>query len=168
MKILTVVGARPQFIKAAWVRKALAEMGNNAPFEEILIHTGQHYDSNMSDIFFKELNIPHPHENFGIGSTTPARRIGKILEGLEAVLTKYRPDGILAYGDTDSTLAAAIFAIQNDLPFVHVEAGERVFRRHAVPEEINRVLSDNAATLCLAVTRTGKEFLIAEGLPVSA
>lgn len=162
-KVLTVVGARPQFVKAAIVSTHLRRM-QSAPYEEVLVHTGQHYDRLLSDIFFYDLRMESPVHQLHVGSNTAVLQIAAMLERLESVLDMEKPDAVLVYGDTNSTLAAAICASQHNLPLVHVEAGERIFRRNRVPEEVNRILSDHAAWLCLASTRRGLEHLRREGM----
>ncbi len=160
MKILTIVGARPQFIKAAAVsRKLQAE----SRIQEVLIHTGQHYDENMSDVFFQELEIPKPHYHLDIGSHGHGVQTGRMLEAIEQVLLKESPDWVLVYGDTNSTLAGAIAAVKLHIPVAHVEAGLRSFNRR-MPEEINRVLTDHAADLLFAPTTVAVENLHQEGI----
>jgi UDP-N-acetylglucosamine 2-epimerase len=163
-KILTVVGARPQFVKAAVISRRLREMGDAAPFREVLVHTGQHYDAAMSDVFFRELAIPDPGYHLGVGSAPSHVQIGAMVQALGEVLATERPDALLVYGDTHSTLSAAVAAVHAGVPVVHVEAGERIYRRRDVPEEVNRVLCDHAASLCLAITRRGERYLRREGM----
>jgi len=162
MNILTIIGARPQFIKAAMVSRALQQAGSR----EFLLHTGQHYDDNMSQVFFDELDIPHPDINLGIGGGTHGQNTGRMLEAIEAVLLAQRPDWVLVYGDTDSTLAGALAAVKLHIPVAHVEAGLRSFNRR-MPEEINRVLTDHTADLLFAPTDTAVANLRREGLPES-
>lgn len=121
MRILTVLGARPQFVKAAVVSRAFLEHGSSLC--EIIVHTGQHFDANMSDVFFKELDIPRPHRHLGIGGGSHGQNTGRMIESLEAVLVDLEPDWVLVYGDTDSTLAGAISAVKMHIPVAHVEAG---------------------------------------------
>lgn len=157
---MTVVGARPQFVKAAVVSRALRASGR---LEEILVHTGQHYDSTMSEVFFRELQIPPPRHNLNLGPAEPARQLALLLERLGPVMDAEKPDAVLLYGDTVSTLAAALAAAQRELPVIHVEAGERIYRRRQLPEETNRVLTDNLAALNLASTRRACAYLLREG-----
>lgn len=159
-KILTVVGARPQFIKAAAVSRVISGM---AGCVEILVHTGQHFDTNMSDVFFEELEIPKPQYNLGIGGGHHGQMTGRQLEAIEEVLLQERPDWVLVYGDTNSTLAGALAAVKLHIPVAHVEAGLRSFNRR-MPEEINRVLTDHASSLLFTPTRTAQENLAREGI----
>lgn len=159
MKILTIVGARPQFIKAAVVSRALRAMG----VAEVLVHTGQHYDQNMSDVFFSELEIPRPAYHLGIGGGSHGENTGRMIEAIEKVLVSEKPDWVLVYGDTDSTLAGAVAAVKLRIPVAHVEAGLRSFNRH-MPEEINRVLTDHAASLLFAPTEAAVAHLAREGI----
>ena len=161
MKIVTIVGARPQFIKAAAIIRALAR--SHPTIGHQLIHTGQHYDHEMSGAFFKELDIPRPAVNLGIGGGTHGAMTGRMLIALERVLMKMRPDWALVYGDTDSTLAGALAAAKLHLPVAHVEAGLRSFNRR-MPEEINRVLTDHISELLLCPTKTAVENLAREGI----
>jgi len=161
MKVLTVVGARPQFIKAAPVSEVLRR---RAGVREVFLHTGQHYDAGMSDVFFRELGIPAPDYHLGIGGGTHGQNTGRMIEAIEGVLLKERPDWVLVYGDTDSTLAGTLAAVKLHVPVAHVEAGLRSFNRR-MPEEINRVLTDHASDLLLAPTPAAVENLRREGLP---
>lgn len=161
MKISTIVGARPQFIKAAVVSRALIE--HRAGLIESIIHTGQHFDANMSDVFFEELDIPRPQHNLGVGGGTHGENTGRMLEQIEGVLRKDRPDWVLVYGDTDSTLAGALAAVKLHIPVAHVEAGLRSFNRR-MPEEINRVLTDHIASLLFTPTELADTNLSREGI----
>jgi UDP-GlcNAc3NAcA epimerase len=161
MKIVTIVGARPQFIKAAVVSRALR---NYAEVNEVMIHTGQHYDNNMSSVFFKEMEIQEPNYHLGIGSGTHGVQTGKMLEAIEQVLLSEKPDWALVYGDTNSTLAGAIAAAKLHIPVAHVEAGLRSFNRY-MPEEVNRVLTDHSSSLLFTPTQTALENLRREGIP---
>ena len=159
-KVLTVVGARPQFIKAAVVSHAFAETGN---VEESIVHTGQHYDHGMSQVFFDELDIPEPKINLGVSGGSHAQMTARMLVALEEVMLKEKPDCILLYGDTNSTLAAALAAAKLHLPIAHVEAGTRT-RSMSNPEEVNRVCTDHVSTLLLACTEGNLDNLEAESL----
>jgi len=159
MNIATIVGARPQFIKAAPVSQALQAAGH----QEYSIHTGQHYDYRMSRIFFEELGIPKPEINLEIGSGSHGWQTGQMLIGIEAVLLTQKPDWVIVYGDTNSTLAGALAACKLQLPLAHIEAGLRSFNR-AMPEEHNRVLTDRCADLLLCPTQTALKNLAREGI----
>lgn len=159
-KILTVVGARPQFIKAATVSRALLKSDD---FSEIIVHTGQHFDPQMSDIFFSELDIPPPAEHLAIHGGAHGSMTGRMLEAIEQTMLRHQPDWVLVYGDTNSTLAGALAAAKLHIPIVHVEAGLRSFNRR-MPEEINRVMTDHLSTLLLVPTAAGVENLAREGL----
>ena len=162
INVTGIVGARPQFIKAAVVSRALCELGDSV--QEVLIHTGQHYDANMSEVFFEELDIPKPAYNLGIGGGTHGQNTGRMIEQIEQVLLTEQPDWVLVYGDTDSTLAGALAAVKLHIPVAHVEAGLRSFNRR-MPEEINRVLTDHAADLLFTPTDTATRNLAHEGIP---
>lgn len=158
MKILTVVGARPQFIKAAVVSRQLRQKHT-----EILVHTGQHYDYNMSDVFFEELSIPKPDYNLGISGGGHGAMTGKMMIALEEVLLTEQPDCLLVYGDTNSTLAAALSAVKLHIPVFHVEAGNRLGTLDN-PEEVNRICTDHVSTKLMVCTESAMEFLAKEGL----
>jgi len=165
MKVVTVIGARPQFIKAAVVSRAFREYFPNVT--EIIVHTGQHYDANMSDVFFEELDIPFPNHHLGIGGGTHGQNTGRMIERIEALLTDMSPDWVLVYGDTDSTLAGALAASKLHIPVAHVEAGLRSFNRR-MPEEINRVLTDHLSEILLTPTEAADLNLAREGIQKSA
>ncbi|MDN4592752.1 UDP-N-acetylglucosamine 2-epimerase (non-hydrolyzing) [Polycladomyces subterraneus] len=158
MKVVTVVGARPQFIKAAPVSRKLREKGT-----EVLVHTGQHYDKSMSDVFFEELNIPAPDYHLGVGSKSHGAQTGEMLAKVEEVLLAEKPDCLLVYGDTNSTLAGALAAAKLHIPVAHVEAGLRSFNRR-MPEEINRVLTDHVSRWLFCPTETAVRHLKNEGI----
>lgn len=159
MRVVSIVGARPQFVKLAPVAKAFAAAG----IDHKIIHTGQHYDVNMSDSFFIELGIPSPDLHLGVGGGTHGVMTGRMLEQLDPVLAELNPDWVLVYGDTNSTIAGTLSAVKMHLPVAHLEAGLRSFNRR-MPEEHNRVLTDHAADLCLAPTRVAMGHLADEGL----
>jgi len=160
MKILTVVGARPQFIKAAPVSRVIAKRGD---IEEVIVHTGQHFDANMSDCFFHELAIPAPKYHLGIHSLRHGAMTGAMLAALEEVILAEKPDCVLVYGDTNSTLAGALAAVKVHVPVAHVEAGLRSFNRK-MPEEINRVLTDHISAFLFCPTYCAVENLSKEGI----
>ncbi len=159
MKVLSVVGARPQFVKLAAVARAFEGSGH----EHVIVHTGQHYDALMSDVFFADLRIPDPDAHLGVGSGSHGVQTGAIFSAMDAVLEEHRPDWVLVYGDTNSTLAGALSAVKMHLPVAHLEAGLRSFNRR-MPEEHNRVLTDHAADLLLAPTDVAMAHLRNEGL----
>jgi UDP-N-acetylglucosamine 2-epimerase (non-hydrolysing) len=159
MQVLSIVGARPQFVKLAAVAEALTAGGH----EHVIVHTGQHYDTAMSDVFFADLRIPAPDVHLGIGSGSHGTQTGAMLAALDGVLADRRPDWVLVYGDTNSTLAGTLAAVKLHLPIAHLEAGLRSFNR-AMPEEHNRVLTDHAADLLLAPTDVAVANLAREGL----
>jgi len=160
--IVTVVGARPQFVKAAALNRAIARRVEGE-IGHFLLHTGQHYDDNMSKVFFRELELPDADMNLGIAGGTHGQMTGGMLAAIEAVLIDRKPDGLLIYGDTDSTLAGALAAVKLHIPVTHVEAGLRSFNRR-MPEEINRVVSDHVSTLLMCPTETAVTNLRAEGV----
>lgn len=157
-KICTVVGARPQFIKLAVVSRVLRR-----EFHEVLIHTGQHYDHNMSEVFFQEMDIPNPDYNLGVSGGTHGQMTGQMLTKIEEVLKKEQPDMLLVFGDTNSTMAAALAAVKLHIPVCHVEAGSRLGTLNN-PEEVNRIVTDHVSSLRLACTVSGMEFLEREGI----
>ena len=140
MKIVTIVGARPQFIKAAVISREFKQ--NRTDINQIIIHTGQHYDKSMSDIFFNQLHIPQPNYNLNIGGGSHGENTGRMIEKIEEILLVEKPNFLLVYGDTDSTLAGALAASKLQIPIIHIEAGLRSYNRK-MPEEINRVLTDH-------------------------
>jgi UDP-GlcNAc3NAcA epimerase len=149
MKIITILGSRPQFIKAAVISRLLKSQNIN----EIIVHTGQHFDDNMSNIFFKELELPEPDINLGIGGGLHGQNTGRMIENIELILNKEKPDWVLVYGDTDSTLAGSIAAVKLHIPIAHIESGLRSFNRQ-MPEEINRILTDHVSELLFTPTDT--------------
>jgi len=157
-RIITVVGARPQFIKAA----TLSRQFKLAGIEELIIHTGQHFDTNMSDVFFEEMEIPRPAYHLDIHGLTHGAMTGRMLEGIEAILLKEKPDGVLVYGDTNSTLAGALAASKLHIPVIHVEAGLRSFNMQ-MPEEINRILTDRISNVLFCPTEAAVANLKKEG-----
>lgn len=161
MKIVTVIGARPQIIKAAALSRAIKEHFKKE-VNEVIVHTGQHYDDNMSQVFFDELGIPQPDYNLCVGSASHGVQTAKMIEGIEEILLKEKPDYLVLYGDTNSTLAGAIAASKIHVPIVHIEAGLRSFNK-SMPEEINRICCDHCSTLLFSPTATGFKNLIKEG-----
>jgi UDP-GlcNAc3NAcA epimerase len=164
-KILTVIGARPQIIKAAALSRAIREQFATQ-LTEILVHTGQHYDENMSAVFFDELGIPKPHYNLAVGSGSHGHMTAAMLSGLESILEKENPAAVVVYGDTNSTIAAALAAAKIHIPVVHIEAGLRSFHK-AMPEEINRIAADHMSTLLFVPTRAGIANLSKEGFDLN-
>lgn len=159
--VLTVVGARPQFVKACVVSEALRASGE---FRETLIHTGQHYDAQLSDQLFADLDMREPDENLNVGSGKHGEQTGRMLQALESAIESHRPDWVLVYGDTNSTLAGALAAVKLHVPVAHVEAGLRSYNRR-MPEEINRVVVDHVSELLLAPTEDAERILWSEGIP---
>ena len=164
MKIVTVIGARPQIIKAAALSRAIKTHYANE-IQEVIVHTGQHYDDNMSQVFFDELGIPRPDYNLHVGSATHGVQTARMTEGIEDILIKEHPDFLVLYGDTNSTLAGAVAAAKIHVPIVHIEAGLRSFNK-SMPEEINRIVCDHCSTLLFSPTITGVENLKREGFPM--
>ncbi len=164
MKIVTVVGARPQFIKAAAVNRATQELNKRKKqIREVLVHTGQHYDYLMDEVFFEELELPRPDYYLGVGSGSHARQTGMILERVESVLQKEKPEIVVVYGDTNSTLAGALAAAKLNIPVAHVEAGLRSYNRN-MPEEMNRLLTDHLSTFLFCPTSQAVRNLSKEGI----
>ena len=161
MKILTIIGARPQIIKAAAISRAVKNIFPSQ-IEEKILHTGQHYDANMSQVFFDELGIPLPDFNLGVGSGSHGSQTARMISGIEEVLLKHSFDGIILYGDTNSTLAGAVAASKIHVPVFHIEAGLRSFNM-AMPEEINRIVCDQLSSICFAPTQTAVDNLRHEG-----
>jgi len=161
MKIVTIIGARPQIIKAAALSRAIKNKFSNS-ITEIIVHTGQHYDENMSQVFFDELGIPEPNYNLNVGSGSHGKQTATMIAGIEDILLQEIPSAIVLYGDTNSTLAGAIAASKIHVPVVHIEAGLRSFNK-AMPEEINRIMCDHVSTLLFSPTKTGFQNLQNEG-----
>lgn len=161
MKIITIIGARPQIIKAAALSRAIANHFSTQ-ITELIVHTGQHYDQNMSEVFFDELGIPKPTINLSIGSGSHGKQTALMIEQIESILIKEQPNALVVYGDTNSTLAATIAASKIHVPIVHIEAGLRSFNKK-MPEEINRIMCDHASTLLFSPTKAGYNNLLNEG-----
>lgn len=164
MKLVTIIGARPQIIKAAALNRAIKNHFSDR-IQEVIVHTGQHYDDNMSQVFFDELGIPHPDYDLHVGSASHAVQTARMTEGIEEILLKEKPDFIVLYGDTNSTLAGAVAAAKIHVPIVHIEAGLRSFNK-SMPEEINRIVCDHCSTLLFSPTLAGVENLKREGFPM--
>lgn len=162
IKLLTIVGARPQFIKASAISRTIKQDFWDK-ISEVILHTGQHYDDNMSSVFFREMEIPLPLYNLEVGSGKHGKQTADMLAGIESILSKESPDAVLIYGDTNSTLAGALAAAKMHIPVVHVEAGLRSFNK-AMPEEINRIMADHVSTLLFSPTQKGIDNLLGEGL----
>ena len=165
MKLVTIIGARPQIIKAAALSRAIRNHYADT-IQEVIVHTGQHYDDNMSQVFFDELGIPSPDYNLHVGSASHGVQTARMTEGIEALLIKEQPDFIVLYGDTNSTLAGAVAAAKIHVPIVHIEAGLRSFNK-SMPEEINRIVCDHCSTLLFTPTKAGLENLKREGFTIN-
>lgn len=165
IKIITIIGARPQIIKSSALSRAIRTKFSDQ-INEVIVHTGQHYDENMSAVFFDEMQIPRPQYNLSVGSGSHGAQTAKMLEGLEEIYLKEKPDGIVVYGDTNSTIAGALAAIKIHIPVVHIEAGLRSFNK-AMPEEVNRIACDHMSTMLFTPTRTGLENLQKEGFSMT-
>ena len=164
MKLVTIIGARPQIIKAAALSRAIRNHYSDR-IQEVIVHTGQHYDDNMSQVFFDELQIPRPDYNLHVGSASHGVQTARMTEGIEELLIKEQPDFIVLYGDTNSTLAGAVAAAKIHVPIVHIEAGLRSFNK-SMPEEINRIVCDHCSTLLFTPTKAGLDNLKREGFPM--
>lgn len=164
-KLITVIGARPQIIKAAAISRAI-KTNFSSQFQEVIVHTGQHYDPAMSDVFFEELQIPKPHYNLHVGSGNHGEQTAKMIDGIEKIIQQEQPDYIILYGDTNSTLAGAIAASKLHIPIVHIEAGLRSYNKK-MPEEINRILTDHCATILCSPTQAGLDNLKREGFSLT-
>ena len=160
MRIITVIGARPQIIKAAALSRVI--LNDFQEIEEIIVHTGQHYDKNMSDVFFAELEIPKPQINLKVGSSSHGAQTALMIEKIEKVMLEYSPNAVVVYGDTNSTLATAVAASKLHIPIVHIESGLRSFNKK-MPEEVNRILCDHVSTLLFSPTKSGFNNLLKEG-----
>ncbi|MBP5573027.1 MAG: UDP-N-acetylglucosamine 2-epimerase (non-hydrolyzing) [Bacteroidales bacterium] len=165
MKIVTIIGARPQIIKAAALSRAIKKHYSDR-VQEVIVHTGQHYDDNMSQVFFEELGIPRPDYNLHVGSASHGVQTSKMIEGIERILLDEQPDAIVLYGDTNSTMAGAVAASKLHITVVHIEAGLRSFNK-SMPEEINRIVCDHCSTLLFTPTQAGFDNLVREGFPTN-
>lgn len=161
IKLVTIIGARPQIIKAAALSRAIRN-NFSGRIKEIIVHTGQHYDDNMSQVFFDEMGVPEPNHNLGIGSASHGKQTAAMIEKLEEVIIKENPDFVVLFGDTNSTLAGAVAASKIHFPVIHIEAGLRSFNK-SMPEEINRIVCDHTSTLLFTPTKTGLNNLVREG-----
>ena len=161
IKLLTIIGARPQIIKAAALSRAI-KTHFSSQLQEVIVHTGQHYDENMSQVFFDELGIPAPAYNLNVGSGSHGKQTATMITGIEEILVSEKPHAIVLYGDTNSTLAGGIAASKIHVPVIHIEAGLRSHNK-AMPEEINRIMCDHVSTLLFSPTQTGYDNLIKEG-----
>ncbi|MGZ3900928.1 MAG: UDP-N-acetyl glucosamine 2-epimerase, partial [Bacteroidia bacterium] len=166
IKIVTIIGARPQIIKAAALSRAIKNKFSDK-IKEIIVHTGQHYDANMSQVFFDELNIPQPDYNLNVGSGSHGKQTAAMIIGIEEILLKENPNAIVLYGDTNSTLAGGIAASKIHVPVIHIEAGLRSHSK-AMPEEVNRIMCDHVSTLLFSPTKTGFDNLVREGFNAGA
>ena len=166
MKIVTIIGARPQIIKAAAISRAIKTHFAHQ-IKEIIVHTGQHYDENMSAIFFQEMGIPPADYNLSVGSGNHGAQTAKMLDGVESILLHENPDALLVFGDTNSTLAGALAAVKIHIPVIHIEAGLRSFNK-SMPEEINRIVCDHASTLLFTPTEQGMQNLSKEGFSLKS
>lgn len=164
IKIVTIIGARPQIIKAAALSRAIKKRFSNQ-LTEIIVHTGQHYDENMSQVFFDELGIPAPNYNLNVGSGSHGKQTATMISGIEEIVMQEKPQAIVLYGDTNSTLAGAIAASKIHIPVVHIEAGLRSFNK-SMPEEVNRIMCDHVSTLLFSPTKTGFANLVKEGFKI--
>lgn len=164
-KIVTIIGARPQIIKSAAISRAISSRFSEE-LEEIIVHTGQHYDENMSSVFFDEMNIPKPNYNLNVGSKSHAVQTAEMIIGIEEILLKEKPDALVVYGDTNSTLAGSTVASKLHVPIVHVEAGLRSFNK-LMPEEVNRICCDHVSTLLFSPTKIGYDNLVQEGFKIN-
>jgi len=165
IKILTIIGARPQIIKAAGLSRAI-KTNFSKDIVEIIVHTGQHYDANMSQVFFDELGIPMPNYNLNVGSGSHGVQTSKMIEGIEEILVKEQPSALVVFGDTNSTLAAAVAASKIHIPIVHIEAGLRSYNK-SMPEEVNRIMCDHVSTILFSPTKSGLDNLLKEGFSSS-
>lgn len=165
IKIVTIIGARPQIIKAAALSRAIKNHFSGQ-IKEIIVHTGQHYDENMSQVFFDELGIPSPDYNLNVGSGSHGKQTATMITGIEEILLKEKPNAIVLYGDTNSTLAGGVAASKIHVPVVHIEAGLRSFNK-AMPEEVNRIMCDHVSTLLFSPTKTGFDNLVREGFKIN-
>jgi len=165
IKIVTIIGARPQIIKAAALSRAI-KTHFSAQIKEIIVHTGQHYDENMSQVFFDELGIPAPDYNLNVGSGSHGKQTAAMITGIEEILVNEKPNAIVLYGDTNSTLSGGIAASKIHVPVVHIEAGLRSYNK-AMPEEVNRIMCDHVSTLLFSPTKTGFENLVKEGFKIA-
>ena len=166
IKAITIIGARPQIIKAAAISRSIRNSFKNE-LQEIIVHTGQHYDKNMSEVFFSEMEIPSPHYNLNVGSSSHAMQTALMMQKIEDVLIKEKPEIVILYGDTNSTLAGSVTAVKMHIPVIHIEAGLRSFNK-SMPEEINRIVCDHNSTMLFSPTITGVNNLKKEGINIDA